>query len=232
MRIIYIIDIWGKEVDMQRLYKDKKNRMLGGVCAGIAGYTGFDVTLVRAVSVILNLTFTPLVTVYFLLMLILPDRSEVEAGKAVNLSELRDSLKEGNTFAYIKTGALAVLAVSAVLLLTESFFHVDIKLKYIIIFALIIFGLYLMTTKDLHRNPSRRVISGAALCILTLIWLASSAGFLFFPIAILISTMTGMWPILLAALGVSLLLQDKRHITVLWASVIALGAVITVLNFF
>lgn len=216
---------------MNRLYKDKKNKMLGGVCSGFADYSGFDVTLVRAVSVILNLMFTPLITVYILLMLILPDKSEVETGRAVNLSQLRDSLREGNTSAYIKTIALAVAVISAVLLLTEMFFHVDIKLKYIIIFALIIFGLYLMTTKDLHKNPSMRVISGAAMCILTLIWLASSTGFLYFPIAILISTITNMWPLILAAIGVSFLLQNKKHVTKLWIIIAAAGALITVINY-
>lgn len=36
----------------RRLTLDKDNAMIGGVCAGVADYTGWDVTLVRLLTVI------------------------------------------------------------------------------------------------------------------------------------------------------------------------------------
>lgn len=37
---------------VRRLTLDKDNAMIGGVCAGVADYTGWDVTLVRLLTVI------------------------------------------------------------------------------------------------------------------------------------------------------------------------------------
>jgi phage shock protein C len=38
-----------------KFYLDRRNRKYQGVCAGIADYTGFDVTLVRVATVILTM---------------------------------------------------------------------------------------------------------------------------------------------------------------------------------
>ncbi len=38
-----------------KFYLDRRNRKWSGVCAGIADYTGFDVTLVRVATVILTI---------------------------------------------------------------------------------------------------------------------------------------------------------------------------------
>ncbi len=216
---------------MHRLYKDKENRMLGGVCAGLADYTGTDITLIRAAAVILCLSFTPLISVYFLLLLILPDKSEVRRHQFSGLSDLKEALKSGKSSAYVKTGILLIVGAIVLMVLTETFFHVDIKLKYIIIFSSIIFGLYLITTKDLHSNPSGRVITGAGVCMLTLLWLASSTGILYLPIAITISTLAKIWPILPAAFGVSLLLQNKRHISILWIAISSAIVLIAIVNY-
>ena len=39
----------------KHLYRDERNKMLGGVCAGLAEYFGLDVTLVRLGVVVLGL---------------------------------------------------------------------------------------------------------------------------------------------------------------------------------
>jgi phage shock protein C len=49
----------------KRFHLDKANRKLMGVCAGIANMTGWDVTLVRVVTVVAALIVHPLVIVYF-----------------------------------------------------------------------------------------------------------------------------------------------------------------------
>ncbi len=216
---------------MQRLYKDKHNRMLGGVCAGIAEYLGIDITLTRAVAVVSCLMFTPLISVYFLFMMILPDKSEVSSGTPSVFTELRESIKSGQTSSYIKPALLLIIAAVGLLVLTEAFFHVDIKIKYIIIFGLIIFGLYLITTKDLHADPSKRVITGAGVCVMMLLWLASSAGWVYFPIAVIISTFINIWPLLLAAFGLSLLLQNKKYVYTLWSIIAVCVAIITLINY-
>lgn len=42
---------------MKRLFRDPDNKVMGGVCAGIAAYLGWDVTLLRIIFIVLALPF-------------------------------------------------------------------------------------------------------------------------------------------------------------------------------
>lgn len=57
------------------LYKDPTNKMIGGVCAGLAEYFGVDVSLVRIIFAALALMAvgSPVV-VYVILWIVLPDK--------------------------------------------------------------------------------------------------------------------------------------------------------------
>lgn len=57
-----------------RLKKSRTDKMIAGVCGGIAEYLGWDPTIVRILYVILTimLSGTP-VLIYFILALIMPD---------------------------------------------------------------------------------------------------------------------------------------------------------------
>lgn len=57
----------------KRFYRDIDNRVLGGVCAGIAAYFGIDVVLVRVLFVILTvLTWGGIPLIYIILWIALP----------------------------------------------------------------------------------------------------------------------------------------------------------------
>jgi len=57
-----------------RLKKSRTNKMIAGVCGGIAEYLGWDPTLVRILYVVLILVFWGIpVLLYFILALIMPD---------------------------------------------------------------------------------------------------------------------------------------------------------------
>jgi phage shock protein C len=60
--------------DHTRFYRDKLNGKLLGVCAGIADYTGIDVTLVRVGVVLLTLAGLSFVTIpgYFIAAFMAP----------------------------------------------------------------------------------------------------------------------------------------------------------------
>lgn len=49
-----------------RLTRDRERRMLFGVCAGLAKYFGFDLTITRVLTVILALFFLPSVLIAYL----------------------------------------------------------------------------------------------------------------------------------------------------------------------
>ena len=56
----------------KKLYRDRTEKMIGGVCAGLADYFDLDVTLVRLIFVVL--LFTPLhgLLLYLILWIITP----------------------------------------------------------------------------------------------------------------------------------------------------------------
>ena len=58
-----------------KLYKDKQNAMLFGVCAGISNYIGLDVSLVRILTIIsIFFSFSLIFWIYLLLAILLPQK--------------------------------------------------------------------------------------------------------------------------------------------------------------
>lgn len=55
-----------------RLYKNRENKVLCGVCAGVADYFGFDVTLTRVLAVLSQFMFPATFLVYIALCILLP----------------------------------------------------------------------------------------------------------------------------------------------------------------
>ena len=60
----------------QKLYRSTDNRMLAGVCGGIAEFFGLDATLIRVVYVSLSVFSAafPGLLLYILLVLIIPQK--------------------------------------------------------------------------------------------------------------------------------------------------------------
>jgi phage shock protein PspC (stress-responsive transcriptional regulator) len=60
------------------LQRSRKNRMIGGVCGGIAEWLGWDPTLVRVLFVLLSVLSAafPGILVYVLLWVLMPEREE------------------------------------------------------------------------------------------------------------------------------------------------------------
>ncbi|OEF97832.1 PspC domain-containing protein [Desulfuribacillus alkaliarsenatis] len=59
---------------MRKLYRSKSNKMIGGVCGGIAEYLHMDPTVVRVLYVIVTLFtwFFPALILYIALLFIMP----------------------------------------------------------------------------------------------------------------------------------------------------------------
>ena len=66
----------------RKMERPRKDRMLGGVCAPIANFFGWDSTLVRIVYALLTV-FTAFsgIIVYFILLLIIPEEPNRFLGK-------------------------------------------------------------------------------------------------------------------------------------------------------
>ena len=64
---------------MKKLYKSNTNKIISGVCGGIADYFGVDVSLVRIATIILGILTTgfPLIIGYIICACILPSENQV-----------------------------------------------------------------------------------------------------------------------------------------------------------
>ncbi len=61
----------------KKLYKDKENAMISGVCAGISDYFDFDVSLVRIVAVILAFGSAFGIVAYIAAAIVLPSKGSI-----------------------------------------------------------------------------------------------------------------------------------------------------------
>lgn len=60
---------------MQRqLFRSKGNRMIAGVCGGIAEYFGVDATIVRLIWVLVTLTYGLGLIAYIIAVIVIPER--------------------------------------------------------------------------------------------------------------------------------------------------------------
>jgi phage shock protein C len=72
-----------KEVRMnneKKLTRSRNDRMLAGVCAGLADYLGMDPTVIRLVFVLLFFVSGPgILLAYLIMMIIVPEEPKVQA---------------------------------------------------------------------------------------------------------------------------------------------------------
>ena len=83
----------------RRMYRDPDNRMIGGVCSGMAAYWRIDPTIVRVIFVILAVFGTAGILIYLILWILLPEAHTVAQklemrGEPVNFSSIRDFFAE------------------------------------------------------------------------------------------------------------------------------------------
>lgn len=62
--------------ETKRLYRSPDDKMIAGVCGGIAEYFGWDPTLVRVGYVLLSMSsvFFPGIIAYLVMMVVIPER--------------------------------------------------------------------------------------------------------------------------------------------------------------
>ncbi len=63
-----------KKSEVKRLYRSKTDKVIWGVCGGLAKYFGLDPVLIRVIAVLLLilLAFVPTVVAYVILRIVVP----------------------------------------------------------------------------------------------------------------------------------------------------------------
>jgi phage shock protein C len=59
--------------EIKRLYRSRDERMIAGVCGGLAEYLGLDPTIVRLLFVLVFFIGGSALLVYFVMMLVVPE---------------------------------------------------------------------------------------------------------------------------------------------------------------
>lgn len=64
---------------MKKLYRSRSNRMVSGICGGLAEYMETDPTIIRIIAVILLVMsgFMPMGLIYLIGMMIIPNEEDV-----------------------------------------------------------------------------------------------------------------------------------------------------------
>ncbi len=91
-----------EEKKIRYLYRSRTNRVISGVCGGMAEYLGIDVTLVRILFVLLAFVNGIGILLYLLVLLIIPANPNKEAATHVSSTGSKD--------AAILVGVLLILA--------------------------------------------------------------------------------------------------------------------------
>jgi phage shock protein C len=105
-----------------RLYRSQTDRMLGGVCAGLAQYFGLDVSIIRIFFVLLAIGSGFGVIIYLILWIILPREDNLntiartipangeDLGDRVHqmADEFREAVRQPNTKAFRYLGAVLI----------------------------------------------------------------------------------------------------------------------------
>jgi phage shock protein C len=76
----------------KKIYRLQSNKMIGGVCAGLAEYLDIDATLIRLLFVALSLltAIFPMLVFYVIAWIIVPVKEEIVVARKGEKSKARD----------------------------------------------------------------------------------------------------------------------------------------------
>lgn len=98
--------------NMKKLQRDTQNRVLGGVCSGLANYFDIDVALVRVLFAFALLAFSAGFWVYIILWILMP---EAPVGETQQFVETQDVVEKSRKSSM--TTGLILIGVGACFLL-------------------------------------------------------------------------------------------------------------------
>jgi phage shock protein C len=76
--------------NVKKLYRSRKDRMIGGVCGGLAEYLSMDPTVIRILYILFALTGGSGILVYVILLLVIPEEPWDEALADQTKAEKKD----------------------------------------------------------------------------------------------------------------------------------------------
>ncbi|NQV08652.1 PspC domain-containing protein [Candidatus Woesearchaeota archaeon] len=128
----------------KKLYRSKQDKVIAGVCGGIAEYFNIDTILIRLFAVLLVLADGIGVIMYIIAWVVIPENPlQKDVKKVVEKAEKSSKKKDGH--GTILLGLLIVI-IGAILLLKNIFSWINTSLIWAAL--LIVLGLYLIGRKS------------------------------------------------------------------------------------
>ncbi len=90
----------GEKKGMKRLFRNPDNKVIGGVCSGIAAYMDWDVTLVRLFMLVFGFVFQGTIIAYILAWVIIPEANTAAEklsmmGMKINVENIGKTVTDG-----------------------------------------------------------------------------------------------------------------------------------------
>ncbi len=140
-----------------KLYRSRREKVIAGVCGGLAAYFNADPTLVRLIFIVLALLDGVGFLIYFLMMIIVPkegarvfadeqgDSSPTGIPSASSASEFVKEARDVFAKDRSQWVGIALIAIGAFFFLNR--FLPPIRIEYMLAAALIVLGLYITARK-------------------------------------------------------------------------------------
>ncbi len=137
---------------MKRLYRIEKNKVLGGVCGGLAEYFDVDPVLIRVLFVVLFFGWGISLLAYIILWIVAPKKSDIFIEKANNTCDEAKTINySDNRFKEINLreiknhrlfGGLILIAIGTLWLFSNIFEFFDLSIFFPILIILI--GIFIL----------------------------------------------------------------------------------------
>ncbi len=159
-----------EEKGTRRLYRNPDDKVIGGVCSGIAAYMGWDVTLVRLFTLVFGFLFQGIIVAYIISWILIPEAQTATEklsmkGMKVNVENIGKTVTDGfeNVNDYIKSGKpLSVLEKIGQAIINVAGFIIKALLVIIAISAapflfilfMVFFSLLMVSTGIIAATPA------------------------------------------------------------------------------
>ncbi len=220
----------------KKLHKSDTDRKLGGVCAGIAETLDIDISVVRIVAFFLCVLYPVMLIVYFLLAVFLPSKKNCS-----NIHPQESEQPQTNAEPCANRSAFALWA------FISSAFCVALgcavckgcgltaNIDSAIVFAMLAAGLYiffsgLCESAQNENSKITKISIGAVISVMCISKALDKFALTFLPFNYLALSAFYFWPLLMVALGLTVIISNKKIATAVWVTIFILLVIFSIVS--
>ena len=159
-----------EEKGTRRLYRNPDDKVIGGVCSGIAAYMGWDVTLVRLFTLVFGFLFQGIIVAYIISWILIPEaqtateklsmkgmKVNVEnIGKTVtdNFENVNDYIKSGKPLSVLEKIGQAIINVAGFIIKALLVIIAISAAPFLLILFMVFFSLLMVSTGIIAATPA------------------------------------------------------------------------------